>query len=61
MNYFSNAVSKLYDVASALVASTRNDLAKKLQSIRDTAYLLYQNTKKKLGCGQTLKDTVENE
>ena len=61
MNYFSNTISKLYDAASALVASTRTDLAERLQSVSDTAYLLYQKTKKNLGCGQILKDTVENE
>ena len=61
MNYLSNAISKLCDAASALVASTRTDLAERLQSVSDTADLLYQKTKKKLGCGQTLKDTVENE
>ena len=61
MNYLGNAISKLCDAASALVASTRTDLAERLQSVSDTADLLYQKTKKKLGCGQTLKDTVENE
>ena len=61
MNYLSNAISKWCDAASALVASTRTDLAERLQSVSDTADLLYQNTKKKLGCGQTLKDTMENE
>ena len=61
MNYLSNAISKLCDAASTLVASARTDLAERLQSVSDTAYLLYQKTKKKLGCGQTLKDTVENE
>ena len=33
----------------------------RLQSLRDTAYLLYQKTKEKLGYGQSLKDTVVNE
>ena len=61
MNYSSNAISKLRDAASTLVASTRTDLAERLQSVSDTADLLYQKTKKKLWCGQTLKDTVENE
>ena len=45
MNYFSNTISKLCDAASALVASTRTDLAERLQSVSDTAYLLYQDEK----------------
>ena len=45
---------------SASVASTRDALAERLQSVRDTAYLLYQKTKEKLGYGRTMKDTVEN-
>ena len=45
---------------SAPVAFTRDALAERLQSVRDTAYLLYQKTKEKLGYGRTMKDTVEN-
>ena len=45
MNYFSNTISKLCDAASALVASTRTDLAERLQSVSDTAYLVYQDEK----------------
>ena len=45
---------------SASVASTRDALAERLQSVRDTAYLLYQKTKEKLGYGRTMKDIVEN-
>ena len=45
MNYFSNTISKLCDAASALVASTRTDLVERLQSVSDTAYLLYQDEK----------------
>ena len=48
MNYLINAISKLCDAASTLVASTRTDLAERLQSVSDTADLLYQKTKKKL-------------
>ena len=53
--------SKLHDAVSGPVASTRDALVERLQSLRDTAYLLYQKTKEKLGYGQSLKDTVVNE
>ena len=33
-------------------------LAERLQSVRDTCYLLYQKAKEKLGFGQTLKNTA---
>ena len=61
MNMFlRNSIRKLYDAASAMVASTRDALPERLQSVRDAAYLLYQKTKNKLGYGQTLKDATEN-
>ena len=64
MNYFRNAISKLYDAVSAPVASTRDALAERLQSVRDTVTSLYNRTKEKLGYGQTpttLHDIVEEE
>ena len=64
MNYFRNAISKLYDAISAPVASTRDALAERLQSVRDTISSLYKRTKEKLGYGQTptsLHDIVEDE
>lgn len=60
MNYFKNTISKLYDAISVPVAFTRDALVQKLYSVHDTAYLLYQKTKERLGYGQTLKDTLEN-
>ena len=58
VNYFRNAISKLYDAVSAPVSYTRDALAEELQSVRDTAYFLYQETKEKVGYEQTLKDRV---
>ena len=40
MNYFKNAISKLYEAVSAPVAATRDALAERLQSVRETAALL---------------------
>ena len=61
MNIFlRNTISNLYDVASALEASTRDALPERLQIVFDTAYLLYKKTKQKLSYGETLKNTVEN-
>ena len=56
VNYFRNAISKLYDAVSAPVSYMRDALAEELQSVRDTAYFLYQETKEKVGYEQTLKD-----
>ena len=62
MNYLRNTISKLYEVVSTPVAATRDALAERLQSVRDTVTLLYNRTKEKLGYGgETLKDIVENE
>ena len=42
MNTFlSNTISKLYNAVSAPVAATRDALAEKLQSVRDTTSLFY--------------------
>ena len=56
-----NTISKLYNAVTATVVHTRDALRKKLQSVRDTAYLLHQKNKEKLEYGQTLKDTLKNE
>lgn len=61
MNYFKNAISKLYNIVSVPVVSTRDALAEKLQIVRDTAYLLYQKMKENLGHGHKLKYTMEDE
>ena len=60
-NYLRNATPKLYNAVSTPIASTCDALAKRLQSVCDIAYLLYQKTKVKLGYGDALKDTIENE
>ena len=49
MNYFRNAISKLYDAVSAPIATTHDALPERLQSVRDTATLLSNRTKKNLG------------
>ena len=53
-------INKLYDTISAPAVSKHDALAERLQSVGDTAYLLYQKTKEKLRYGQTMKDTVKN-
>ena len=56
-----NQISKLYSAVSARVAASRDALAERLQSVRDTAFLLYNRTMYHIGYGQeTLKDIVEN-
>ena len=56
-----NQISKLYSAVSAPVAASRDALTERLQSVRDTASLLYNRTMNNIGYGQeTLKDIVEN-
>ena len=56
-----NQISKLYSAVSAPVAASRDALAERLQSVRDTASLLYNRMMNNIGYGQeTLKDIVEN-
>ena len=56
-----NQISKLYSAVSAPVAASRDALAERLQSARDTASLLYNRMMYHIGYGQeTLKDIVEN-
>ena len=64
MNTFlRNTISKLYNVVSAPIVATRDALAERLQSIRDTTSLLYNRMMENVGYGQqkTLKDVVEKE
>ena len=63
MNTFlRNAISKLYNTVSAPVAETRDALTERLQSVRDTASLLYNRMMENMGYGQErLKDIVEKE
>ena len=63
MNIFlRNTISKLYNTVSAPVAATRDALTERLQSICDTASLLYNRMMENMGYGQErLKDIVEKE
>ena len=63
MNTFlRNTVSKLCKVESAPLAATRDALAEILQSVRETASLLYNRMMENMEYGQErLKDIVEKE
>ena len=57
-----NTISKLYNAVSAPVAATRNALSERLQSIRETASLLYNRMMQNMGYErERLKDIVEKE
>ena len=60
MNFLRDTIANLYNTLSAPVAATRVALAERLQSVRETAALLYNKTKEKLGYGEALKATVED-
>ena len=61
--FLRNTISKLYNAVSAPVAVTRDALAERLQSVRDTTSLLYNRMVENMGFGQqeTSKDIVEKE
>ena len=63
MNTFlRNTISKLYNAVSTPVAAKRDALAERLQSVRETASLLYNRMVENMGYGQEkLKDIVEKE
>ena len=63
MNTFlSNTISKLYIAVSAPMAATRDALAERLRSVRETASLLYNRMMENIGYGrERLKDIVEKE
>ena len=64
MNTFlRNTILKLYNAVSAPAAATRDALAERLQSVRDTTSLLYNRMMENMGYGQQerLKDIVEKE
>ena len=58
-----NQLAKLYNAVSAPVAATRDALTERLQSIRDTLFLLYNRMMENMGYGQQeiLKEIVEKE
>ena len=58
MSWFRNTITDLYNAVSAPVAATRDALWEHLQSVRDTASLLYKRTMRYIG--ETLKKIVEN-
>ena len=56
-----NQISKLYSAVLAPVAASRDAISERLQSVRDTAFLLYNRSMHHIGYGQeTLKNIVEN-
>ena len=61
MNIFlRNTISKVYKSVSEPVSATRDALAERLQSVRETASLLYNRMTQNMGYGQErLKDIVE--
>ena len=63
MNTFlRNTNSKLYNAVSAPVAATRDALADRLQSVRETASLLYNKMMENMGYRrERLNDIVEKE
>ena len=64
MNTFlRNIISKLCNAVSPPVTATRDALAERLQSVHDTASLLYNRMTENMGYGQQerLKDIVEKE
>ena len=58
-----NQLTKLCNAVSAPVAATRDALAERLQSVRETTSLLYNRMMENMGYGQQerLKDIVEKE
>ena len=57
-----NQLTKLYNAVSAPVTATRDALAERLQSVRDTASLLYNRMMENMRYGQeTLKGILEKE
>ena len=58
MSWFRNTITNLYNAVSAPVAATRDALSERLQSVRDTASLLYNRTMHYIR--ETLKNIVEN-
>ena len=61
-SWMKNQLTKLYNAVSAPVTATRDALAERLQSVRDTASLLYNRMMENMGYGQErLKGIVEKE
>ena len=61
-SFLRNTIPKLYNTVSASVAATRDALVERLESVRDTASLLYNRMMENMGYGQErLKDIVEKD
>ena len=61
-SFLRNTISKLYNAVSAPAAATRDALAERLQSLHETASLLYNRMMENMEYGQQkLKDIVEKE
>ena len=61
MSWFRNTITDLYNAVSAPVAATRDVLASRLESVRETATLLYERVVDNIRYGQeTLKNIVKN-
>ena len=59
-SWMRNQLTKLYNAVSAPVAATRDALAERLQSVRETASLFYNRMVENMGYEQDkLKDIVE--
>ena len=60
--FLRNTISKLYNAVSAPVTATRDAFAERLQSVRETASLLYNRMMENMKYGrERLKDIVEKE
>ena len=61
-SWMRNQLTKLYNAVSAPVTATRDALAERLQSVCETAFLLYNRMVENMGFEQEkLKDIVEKE
>ena len=61
-SWMKNQLTKLYNAVSAHVVATRDALAERLQSVRETASLLYNRMVENMGYGkERLKDITEKE
>ena len=59
-SFLRNTISKLHNAASAPLAATRDALAERLQSVRETVSLLYNRMMENIRYGrERLKDIVE--
>ena len=61
-SWIRNAISKLYNAVSALVAATLDALAGRLQNVRETASLFYERVMENMKYGrERLRNSVEKE